>query len=358
MPENYIGTMCGTSLDTLDVALCNFGKANKVRLFRSFRLGQPLRDQINLCKQKPSNKRLLENTDEMVTEFIINSLSKFITLNKIKNIKAIGYPGITVVHKPKQKTSVTLGDPRKITKRLAMKVIADFRMTDMQAGGQGAPLAPYFHDYISLKQKSFINIINLGGFANLTYKSNHKLMAFDTGPANYLIDMVSRKYFKQPYDKCGLLAKKGKVNVCALKAMLADKYFEQAPPKSTGFEKFNIKWLDKFIRKYKISDETSLIATITELTSISVSDAINTSNIDSPYIFFSGGGSKNTHIRRDILKRTGMTEIKNLPWGLNYKNLESCAFAWLAMKRDKSDMILKGYVTGAKKNRRLGTIYR
>ena len=95
MPENYIGTMCGTSLDTLDVALCNFGKANKVRLFRSFRLGQPLRDQINLCKQKPSNKRLLENTDEMVTEFVVNSLSKFIALNKIKNIKAIG---LSLIH--------------------------------------------------------------------------------------------------------------------------------------------------------------------------------------------------------------------------------------------------------------------
>ena len=358
MPENYIGTMCGTSLDTLDVVMCNFGKVNKVQLFKSYRLSQSLRDQINLCKQKPSSKRLLKNTDERVTEFIINSLRKFIALKKIKNIKAIGYPGITIVHKPKQMTSITLGNPGKITKFLALKVIADFRMTDMHTGGQGAPLAPYFHDYISLKRKSFINIINLGGFANLTYKSDDKLMAFDTGPANYLIDMISRKYFKQPYDKGGLLAKRGKVNECALRAMLADRYFNQAPPKSTGFEKFNIKWLDKFIRKYKISDKRSLIATITELTSISVSDAISTSNIDSPYIFFSGGGSKNTYIRKNILKRTGMTEIKKLPWGLNYKNLESCAFAWLAMKRDKSEMILKGYVTGAKKNRRLGAIYR
>ena len=79
--------------------------------------------------------------------------------------------------------------------------------------GAGAPLAPYFHEYISSKGRNFLNFINLGGFANLTYRSDNKLMAFDTGPANYLIDEVSKKYFNKDYDKNGLLAKKVKLMI-------------------------------------------------------------------------------------------------------------------------------------------------
>ena len=227
----------------------------------------------------------------------------------------------------------------------------------MKNGGQGAPLTPYFHYYISAYTKKFINFINLGGFANLTFMADNKLMAFDTGPANYLIDIVSKNYFDVDFDKNGRLAQRGKINNRALLSMLNDNYFHQKPPKSTGFEKFNGTWLDKFIKKYNL-DKNSLIATVTYLTSISVSDAINNNNLDSTYLFFSGGGSKNSVIKKDVLKRTGMSEIKKLPWGLDYKNLESSAFAWLAMQRNKRRLISKGYLTGSRKSRRLGTIYR
>ena len=114
--------------------------------------------------------------------------------SRVKKIKAIGYPGITIVHNPNKCISKTLGDPKMIATKTKSRVIGDFRLTDMKAGGQGAPLAPYFHEYISLKEKPFINILNLGGFANWTFKSGNKLMAYDTGPANYLIDLISNKF--------------------------------------------------------------------------------------------------------------------------------------------------------------------
>ena len=82
----------------------------------------------------------------------------------------------------------------------------------MVLGGQGAPLAPYFHDYIAHKNKYFINILNLGGFANITFKSQNKLVAYDTGPANYLIDLISRNYSGVEYDKNGSMARANKVN--------------------------------------------------------------------------------------------------------------------------------------------------
>jgi anhydro-N-acetylmuramic acid kinase len=238
------------------------------------------------------------------------------------------------------------------------KIIGDFRLSDMRAGGQGAPLAPYFHEYISIKKKLFVNILNLGGFANWTFKSDNKIMAYDTGPANYLIDLISKKYFNIHYDKNGLLAKKGKINDKALLAMLADRFFDQKMPKSTGFEKFNFKWLTKFKDRFKLTNKSTMIATVTQLTIISISDAINSSHLDSPYIFFSGGGSKNTFIKKEILKRTGLIEIKSIPGNFDYKNLESSAFAWFAMKRDQGKLIPKAYLTGAKNSRKLGVIYR
>ena len=357
MPENYIGIMCGTSLDSLDLSLCSFGKTNKVKLFKSYPIKQSLKDIIEKCKQKPTNKKLFKDADKEVTEFIIKLLDKFVKISKIKSVKAVGYPGITVSHKPQKKISITLGDPKEIARRTGLKIIADFRLTDMKVGGQGAPLAPYFHDYISSYEKSFINIINLGGFANLTCKSKDKLIAYDTGPANYLIDAIAKEYFKKDFDKNGALAKKGLVNDRALVAMMSDKYFDLQPPKSTGFEKFNIKWLDKFKKLFKFKNKESLIATVTQLTIISVSDAIAKSDIDSIDIFFAGGGAKNSFIKKEILKRTGLNEIEKLPWGLDYKNLEASSFAWLAMKRNTGKLISKGFLTGARSSRKLGSIY-
>ena len=158
-----------------------------------------------------------------------------------------------------------------IAKEFGLRVVADFRLTDMKHGGQGAPLAPYFHEYISSKGKNFLNFINLGGFANLTYRSNNKLMAFDTGPANYLINEVAKKYFKMDYDKNGLLAKKGKINDIALMSMLSDKYFYQdsvelqADVELGGTDqKFNLLLGRKLQEDYKIKPQVCIMMPILE----------------------------------------------------------------------------------------------
>ena len=116
MAENYIGIMCGTSLDSLDLSLCDFEKSNKIKFFKSYRIGQSLRDKINECKNHPNRKKLFSETDSLATEFIIKSLRKFITVSKTKKIAAIGYPGITIIHNPKKKISKTLGNPAIIAK--------------------------------------------------------------------------------------------------------------------------------------------------------------------------------------------------------------------------------------------------
>ena len=155
MAENYIGIMCGTSLDSLDFSLCCFEKAKKLKTFKSYPINQELKNKINLCKTKPSNLSLFNETDKEVTNFIIICLKKFMIFSKVKKIKAIGYPGITLVHKPDKCISKTLGNPGMLATQTKFKIIGDFRLSDMRAGGQGAPLAPYFHEYISINPVLF-----------------------------------------------------------------------------------------------------------------------------------------------------------------------------------------------------------
>ena len=89
MPENYIGIMCGTSLDSLDLSLCDFEKNKKIKYFKSYKIPQSLRDEINRCKNRPNRKKLFSETDSLATEFIIKSLRKFITVSKTKKIDSI-----------------------------------------------------------------------------------------------------------------------------------------------------------------------------------------------------------------------------------------------------------------------------
>ena len=248
MPNYFIGIMCGTSLDSLDISLLRDSNTSKIELFKSYRLDNNLVQMINVCKKNNKNQKLFREIDDKVTEFIIVSLYKFLK-NQNKDIEAIGFPGITILHNPSKRISKTLGNCQKIANHFKIKVVGDFRLSDMKSGGQGAPLAPYFHNYISVNKKKFINILNLGGFGNFTGMTNNKLVAFDTGPANYIYDGLMREKYKIDYDKSGKIAKNGKVDNNALLKLLSHQYFKILPPKSTGFEMFNLKWFYKTIKR-------------------------------------------------------------------------------------------------------------
>ena len=144
-----------------------------------------------------------------------------------------------------------------------------------------------------------------------------------------LIDIISKNYFDVDFDKNGRLAQRGKINNRALLSMLNDNYFHQKPPKSTGFEKFNGTWLDKFIKKYNLDKNPHSDCHLSDV--YKCFGCTNNNNLDSTYLFFSGGGSKNSGKKR-CFKKNRDVEIKKLSWGLDYKNLESSAFAWLAMQ--------------------------
>ena len=361
MSKYYMGIMCGTSLDSLDISIASFNE-KKIRVvgFKSFGVIDSLKKEIQKCKLEPRNHKKHEKTDYKLSSKIITSIKNILSHYKIKSsdITCIGFPGITLEHKPSKKRSSYLGDPNMIASETSLIVISDFRQCDIDAGGEGAPLSAFFHNYINKKRKDFITFINLGGFANITLKSGQKVLGFDTGPANYLIDMWCRRKFNKEFDSGGKLASKGNIHTKLLKKLLNDRYFKIKPPKSTGFEDFNWEWLQKHLSKFKNINRFDVLSTLTYFTIITIADTINEYRPKSRQIYFCGGGAKNNLLVNGILSLTNKKRCLNIYPGINEKNLESLSFAWLSMIRKKSQKINNNSITGAKKSRFLGTIYR
>ena len=151
MSKYYIGTMCGTSLDSFDISIANFNN-NKIRVlgFKSFKLENKLRREIQKCKLIPRKYKNHEKAHDLLTKKIISSIKKTLSQYKIdkNDVAGIGFPGVTLEHRPKNKKSTYLGYPDIIASKTSIPVIADFRQTDIDAGGQGAPLSALFHNFL------------------------------------------------------------------------------------------------------------------------------------------------------------------------------------------------------------------
>ena len=240
---------------------------------------------------------------------------------------------------------------------LSIPVVADFRQTDINVGGQGAPLTGLFHKHLNQSINRDLIYLNLGGFANITIPNGKKIISYDVGPANYLIDGWCRERFDIEFDLSGRLASKGEINFNVLKLMLKDKYFDKKPPKSTGFELFNMNWIKQFLKKKSHISDIDILATLTYLTVITVSNDLNKYKNKPRSIFFYGGGAFNKLMVQGITDLTKLRKVKSLRYGINEKNFEATAFSWLALMRINGVKFAKSSITGSKKSYYLGNIY-
>ena len=360
MSKYYLGIMCGTSLDSIDISIINAaGKKFKVFGFQEYQLSQKFKNKINGLKSSKPTTTAVNNFNAEITTLIIGQVKNILKKYRLdkSDISAIGYAGITLNHRPDLKKSLYLGNPKILSSMLSIPVISDFRQTDIDAGGQGAPLTGLFHKYLNRIMNKSLIYLNLGGFANVSIPNKAKLMSYDTGPANYLIDAWCREKFDIEFDLNGRLASMGEIDFEILKLMLKDKYFIKKPPKSTGFELFNMGWIMKHLKKTSFSSDINILATLTYLTVITVSNDINKYNNQPNSIFFYGGGAFNKLIVEGIIDLTKLKKVKSLRYGINEKNLEATAFAWLALMRINRVKFPKSEITGASKSYYLGNIY-
>ena len=167
-----------------------------------------------------------------------------------RDIAAIGSHGQTLRHRPdgKHPFSLQIGDAATIANGTGIRTVADFRRADIAAGGQGAPLVPPFHDWLFRDRSEQTCVLNIGGIANITSLpvDDSPITGFDTGPGNTLLDAWIRNQRGLPLDEDGEWAASGTTLAPLLAKLLSDDYFEQPPPKSTGFEHFNLAWLGQF----------------------------------------------------------------------------------------------------------------
>ena len=353
--EYYIGVMSGTSLDGVDVVLCEIDDL-ECRLSSSLEYPISLElkaDILNIIEGESS----LEHTgqlDHRLGLLFTQAVGALLIRENIdaKSIKAIGLHGQTLWHAPTGEYPFTmqLGDPNILAAKTGIPVAADFRRKDVALGGQGAPFAPAFHEFIFSNINNAVSVVNIGGMANITVLGE-KLIGYDTGCGNVLLDMWVAEHQGVTYDEDGEWARTGTVDYSLLDRMMSDDYFEESYPKSTGRERFNKAWLQGHLAGHTHNPE-DVQRTLHELTAMSISNEVLKFNPD--VTLLCGGGTKNRFLVERIKALMPNVEVAI---ATNADYIEAMTFAWLAYKRVHNEAVNLKDVTGASENAVLGGIY-
>ena len=362
----YLGLMSGTSMDAIDAAIVDTdGDDLEIIDYRQFPLNETV--QRALRKAAPSSSiSEITGLDALLGGLFGNAALALLADNRIaaQQVRAIGSHGQTIMHLPGATPPRTLqvGDPNQICRLTGITTVADFRRSDMAAGGQGAPLAPAFHAWRFRTTRSNRIVLNIGGIANITIlpaDSASEVRGFDTGPGNTLMDAWIQQCLKRNYDEQGSWAASGKVQEDLIKLMLADDYFSASHPKSTGKDDFNLAWLASLTEKTGTAcKEEDIQATLLELTAASIANAILDCAPGTDEILTCGGGIHNLVLMRRLQSLLPAIAIKSTAdYGVNPDAVEALTFAWLARQRLENIPANLPSVTGAKKPVVLGAVY-
>lgn len=359
--------MSGTSLDAIDAAIVRF---NDGRCQLQQRLALPISEDIRrqaLSLLTPGENELarLCQLDVQLGGLFAEAVQTLLIHADLdaSAISAIGSHGQTLRHYPDTgfPTTLQIGDPNIIAEQTGITTVADFRRRDMAAGGQGAPLAPAFHQALWQDDKANRVVLNIGGIANITLLPADPAVpvtGFDTGPGNALMDSWTQTHLQQTHDSNGAWAASGKINKALLEQLLSDVYFQQAPPKSTGREIFNLSWLEKQLQHFSDLSAEDIQATLAELTAISMARAISKHAADTEQVLICGGGVHNTYLMQRLAAHLPQYQLRSTQeLGIDPDWVEAMAFAWLA-KQTLAGLAgnLTG-VTGAHRPVILGGIY-
>ncbi len=265
------------------------------------------------------------------------------------DISAIGSHGHTLFHAPELGMSLQIGHPAIIAKHTGITTYADFRVDDMALGGQGAPLAPLFHQaWLQSHHIQQAWMVNIGGIANVSLMTpNQPLQGWDTGPGNGLMDELCQHYFDCPFDNQGQLAANTAPNQAWLAVLLADPYFVKKPPKSAGRDYFNQAWLEKRLPTEAWQAPHELLSTLNALTVHTIAQAVN--SINAPVIICGGGSLNQTLIQRLQARLDTQSVQTTRDYGNDPLAIEGMLCAWLAQQAWLGNKMDLTAVTGSAK---------
>lgn len=346
--RRIIGLMSGTSMDGLDMAICNFYQSGKqtsvqVEAFTTIKYEPAFKNALHQIAQKQSNVELLTLWNKrfgVYTATMINRQLKEWNIDK-KSIDLIASHGQTIFHAPEQahhlhefgNATLQIGDADQIAYLTELITISDFRQKHIAAGGEGAPLAAYADWLLFSSNEHDVVMLNIGGIANYTFlpaQQYNKMFSTDTGPGNTLMDAWMRTHEDKSFDENATLAMQGEIIEPMLQHLLQHDFLKLPVPKTTGPETFN---LDIFkTTQLQIFNSADVMATLNFYTAITIANNIEKHCSYLPMkIYCSGGGSHNpllmSHLRKLLPRCTfHSTEEHNIPGDAK----EAMLFALLA----------------------------
>ena len=368
--EIYVGLMSGTSLDGVDVAIVDFSQFPPDLVYCSTTAySASIRDRLlELCRSQTTSLDTLYSLDAELGQIYARTVNDALDNAGMtaSQVAAIGCHGQTIRHSPDSEVAYTaqIGDANRIAVLTGITTVADFRRKDIALGGQGAPLAPAFHQFLFRSSDEDRAVINIGGISNISYlpcDDNSPILGFDTGPGNTLLDYWTERHHKMAYDEDGSWARSGKVNRELLTQMItSEPYFQQAAPKSTGTEYFNPDWLMQFLGG--LADDqataTEIQTTLVELTVSTIAEALKTLPSAVNNCYLCGGGARNSYLVEQLdLALPKSTVCTTAELGLDPDFVEASAFAWLARERMNLREGNLPAVTQAQQPSILGAIY-
>ncbi len=367
MPDFYIGLMSGTSLDGVDGVLVDFSPTAPPVIAHA---GAPFPDALRaemlaLNASGPDELHRAALAANGLMRLYADVVAQLLERAGVgaSSIQAIGAHGQTVRHRPQEFDAtgytIQLCQPALLAELTGIDVVADFRSRDVAAGGQGAPLAPFFHQALFGRRGETVGVLNIGGISNLTLlRADGSMLGFDCGPGNALMDSWCAQHKGRPYDAEGAWAAAGQPLPALLDVLLGDPYFRRLPPKSTGRDLFSQTWLQGHLRAFGLADPADVQATLTELTATVCSADVLRHQRDLSRLIVCGGGALNSHLMRRLSALLPGTQVSSsADWGLPPLQVEATAFAWLARRTMQREELALQSITGAKGARVLGCVY-
>ncbi|MEQ6203509.1 anhydro-N-acetylmuramic acid kinase [Sulfitobacter sp. HNIBRBA2951] len=326
------GAMSGTSLDGVDVAVLRtdgdviegFGRSD----YRSYTNAERAVIAAGFgLWSGPQVEAAAQVTDAAHLEI----------LDSFKDVELIGFHGQTLAHAPRMQGTLQVGNGAALADALGVPVVWDFRSADVEMGGEGAPLAPFFHHacarYIGAAEP--VVFLNLGGVGNLTWvdpnvpepQAAGALLAFDTGPANAPLNDLMQARLGQAYDKDGIVARGGTVETGALELFLAEPFFAKMPPKSLDRNDFA-----EMVALVEELADADAAATLTAMCAAGVAEAMQHCPSPPSRVLVTGGGRRNPVLMEMLRVSLDCPVVAIEEVGLDGDMLEAQAFAYLAVR--------------------------
>lgn len=269
-------------------------------------------------------------------------------------VSVIGFHGQTLWHDPDIGSTLQIGFAELLAEATQTSVAHQFRRGDIARGGEGAPLAPLFLETHFGRETEKVCTLNLGGIANLAILSpGQPTTGWDLGPANTLSDLWHQLHQGSPFDPDGSFAKSGNIQPALLEVLLADPYFGEKPPKSTGREYFSMAWLEKILKDQQKFIPADVQATLNQLTAVLVKQALPE---DTDILIVSGGGVHNVHLMQAIDEAVDPLVTTSEIFSIDPDYVEAACFGWLGLQCLDHAILPTTTVTGSLKPGILGSI--